>query len=113
MLDDGIAVDQGAVGAADVLEKRVGKDRDYGGVLTADGEIRQADLVVRATPDGDPLPIERNVHRRAIGKKEYELCHGRHSHRDEDSNLTVGRVLGPACPNARKMDSRWSLPPNA
>ena len=42
-----LAVDQRAVGAAEVLEERVGEDRDDRRVLAADRGVRQADVVVR------------------------------------------------------------------
>ena len=59
MLGDRLAVDERSVGAAQILEERVRQDRDHGGVLAADGGIRQAHVVVGAPSDRDPLARER------------------------------------------------------
>ncbi len=76
MLDDRVAVDEGAVGAAEVFQKRVVEYGDHGRVLAADGKIGQADVVVGAAADGDALVIERDVDRRAVFEVEDELAHG-------------------------------------
>ena len=67
LLDD-LAVDVGAVRAVQVLEERVVEDVDHERVVTADGRVVDADVVVRQTPDrvallahvvlGEYLPVE-------------------------------------------------------
>src|SRR5205085_1584233 len=59
VLDHRLPVDEGAVGAAEVLEERVGEDRDHRRVLARHGRIRQAYVVVRAPSDRKPLLVER------------------------------------------------------
>ena len=47
VLGDRLAVDERAVGAAEVLEERIGEDRHDRRVLAAHRRVRQADVVVR------------------------------------------------------------------
>jgi hypothetical protein len=76
MFDDRVAVDQRPVGAAEIFEERIGEYGDHRGVLAADREIREADIVVAAAADGDALVIQRDVQRGAILEMEYEFAHG-------------------------------------
>src|SRR5207248_11058662 len=75
MFDDRVAVDQGAVGAAEIFEERISEYGDHRGVLATDREIRQADIVVGAAADGDALVVQRDVQRGAILEVEYQLAH--------------------------------------
>jgi len=74
MFDDRVAIDQRAVGAAEIFEERIGEYGDHCCVLAADREIRQADIVVGAAADGDALVIQRDVQRGAILEVEYQLA---------------------------------------
>ena len=68
-------VDQRAVGAVQVLEKRVVEHGDHRGVLAADCRERQADVVVGAPADGQPFALERERTGGAVGQVENELGH--------------------------------------
>ena len=51
LLLDGLAVDVGAVGAVEVFDEDVGADHLQDGVLAADGEVVDDDVVVRAAAE--------------------------------------------------------------
>jgi hypothetical protein len=51
MLLDELAVDVGAVGAVEILEKRIVEDVDDQRVMAADRRIVDADVIVREAPD--------------------------------------------------------------
>ena len=57
MLLDQLAIDVGAVGAVQILEERVVEDVDDQRVVTADGSVVNADVVVREPPDGVALLV--------------------------------------------------------
>src|SRR2546421_4522621 len=57
MLLDQLAVDVGAIGAVQILEERVVEDVDDQRVMTADGSVVNADVVVREPPDGVALLV--------------------------------------------------------
>ena len=76
MLGDGGAVDERAVGAAEVFEERIVENRHDRGMLSAHRGVGQADVVVRAAPDRDALPVELDLERRAVGLEVHELAHG-------------------------------------
>ena len=75
VLGDRLAVDERAVGAAEVLEERVVEDRHDRGMLAAHRGIRQADVVVGAAADRHALRSSGISRRRAVGKAEHELAH--------------------------------------
>jgi len=75
VLGDRLAVDQRTVGAAEILEEGVGQDCHDRGMLATDGRIGQADIVVGAAPDRDPLALEADVERGAVSEIENELAH--------------------------------------
>src|SRR5438105_4991832 len=66
MLRDCVSVDQRAVGAAEVLEKRIVENGNDCGMLAADCKVGQTDVVVRAPADGDALLVQGDVERRAV-----------------------------------------------
>ena len=55
MLLDQLAVDVGAIGAVQILEKGIVQDVDDEGVVAADGRIVDPNVVIRQPPDGVAL----------------------------------------------------------
>ena len=76
MLLDRAAVDQRAVGAAQVLQKRIVQDRHDQGVLAADRQVVDLNVVVRLAPDRDPLLVERHFPDHRVVQTQYQLRHG-------------------------------------
>ncbi len=77
MLLDRIAVDQGSVGAAEVFHERVVQDRDDYGVLAADRQIVDLDVVVRLAADRGALLGERDLLEHQTIHAEYQFRHRR------------------------------------
>jgi hypothetical protein len=55
MFLDQFAVDVGAVGAVQILEKGIVQNIDDQGVVTTDGRIVDAHIIIREAPDRVPL----------------------------------------------------------
>ena len=77
MLRDGGAVDERAVGAAEILQERIVENRHDRRMLAAHRRVREADVVVRTAADRDALAVELDLERRAVGLEVHELAHGR------------------------------------
>ncbi len=75
MLLDRLAVDQRAVGAAEVFQKGVVQDGHDNGVLTADREIVDLNVVVRFAADGRALFAERELLDQLTIETQYQLRH--------------------------------------
>src|SRR6476620_10381680 len=75
MLCHGGAVDERAIGAAEVFEERVVENRDDCRMLTAHRGVREADVVVRAAAYRDALAVELDLEHRAVGLEMHELAH--------------------------------------
>src|SRR3970282_407065 len=77
VLLDRIAVDQRAVGAAQVLEEAVVQDGDDDGVLAAHREVVDLDVVVRLAADGGALLAQGDLLEHQPVHAEYQFRHSR------------------------------------
>src|SRR6267378_1114345 len=77
VLLDRVAVDDRAVGAAEVLEERVVEDRHDHGVLTAHREIVDLDVIVGLAADGGPLLRQGDFLENEAIHAEYQFRHTR------------------------------------
>jgi hypothetical protein len=77
MLLHGIAVDQGAIGAAQVFHEGIVQDRDDDGVLAANRQVVDLDVVVRLAADGGAFLGERDLLQNQAIHAEYQFRHRR------------------------------------
>ena len=71
----GRAVDHGAVGAAEVLQKGIVEDGGDSGVATADREIVDMDIVLRFAADGDFILVQGVFLDHHAVHAENDFCH--------------------------------------
>jgi hypothetical protein len=69
------AIDVSAIGAVQILQKGIVEDRHDHGMVAGDGQIVDLDVVLRLTPNGDALLVERNFLEHQVVHAEYELSH--------------------------------------
>src|ERR1700760_3817214 len=77
MLLDQLAVDIGAVRAVQILQKRVIEDVDDQRVMTADGGIVYADVIVREPANGVPLLVHVVFRHHLAIQAQDQPCHVR------------------------------------
>jgi hypothetical protein len=75
VLLDGLAIDEGSVGAAQILQKGIIEDGDHHRVLAGNRQIVDLDVVVRFAPDGGALLDQGNFLEHRGFHAEYELSH--------------------------------------
>src|SRR5882762_1633892 len=75
MLLDQLAVDVGAVGAVQILEERVIEDVDDQRVVTADGSVVNADVIVREPADGVALLVHVVFRHHLAIQAQHQPCH--------------------------------------
>jgi hypothetical protein len=106
-----LAVDHGAVGAAQVLDERVVQDRDDRRVLAETGEVVDLDVVVRLAADEGPLLGERVLLEHLPVDTQNQLGHGRYSLRVcaalPEESLEAGEPAARHAEGLRHVDEAW------
>ena len=78
VLLDRHSIHKRAIGTAQVLEKRVVQYGHDQCVLAANSKIVNLQIVMRASPDCQPLLVERDLSDHGPIKTKNEICHGKY-----------------------------------
>src|ERR1700748_1068139 len=107
MLLDQLAVDVSAVRAVQILEKRVIEDVDDQRVMSADGSVVDADVIIREAANGVPLLVHVVFRHHLAIQAQDQPSHASPSAREYQPNQP--RILSKIFVRAGKGSRTWAM----